>query len=144
MDNKKKALDIAVGSVYEGENPFNTLDDLLLADKGTLNNIFVNTEESLSIIFSVYYDTLEILSQKNIEVFTGGENDFYAIPDDIKDLDDLSDYLELSPALFNILKTLWVNKGNRHTGTNRLREAEKRLYYSKREIAKEEKNVEHK
>ena len=66
----------------------------------------------------------------------GGKNDFYAIPDWVEDVDTLSEYLELDGYEFNILKTLWYRKGNRHDGTNPKREAKKCLHYANRRMEK--------
>ena len=66
----------------------------------------------------------------------GGKNDFYAIPDWVEDVDTLSEYLELDGYEFNILKTLWHRKGNRHDGTNPKREAKKCLHYANRRMEK--------
>lgn len=62
----------------------------------------------------------------------GSKNNFYAIPAWVEDLDDLSEYLELDGYEFNILKTLWVHKGNRHNGTDEAREINKRLHYAQK------------
>ena len=64
----------------------------------------------------------------------GGKNSFYEIPNTVNDVDDLCEYLELNFAQGNILKSLWINKGQRHKGTNELREAKKRVHYSQREL----------
>lgn len=64
----------------------------------------------------------------------GGKNDFYAIPEWVKDCDYLAEYLELSFFEGNILKTLWIHKGDRHKGTNRERELNKRLHYAKKSL----------
>lgn len=72
----------------------------------------------------------------------GGKNNFYEIPSSVTDVDDLCEFLELNFSQGNILKSLWVNKGNRHNATNPLREAKKRKHYSDRELKREEmKNV---
>jgi DNA-binding response OmpR family regulator len=70
--------------------------------------------------------------QKNEVVSDGSKNKFYEIPSWVKDLDDLSEYLNLDPYEFNILKTLWIHKGKRHSGTNELREINKRLHYAEK------------
>ena len=62
----------------------------------------------------------------------GSKNKFYEIPKWVKDLDDLSEYLQLDGFEFNILKTLWIHKGNRHNGTSKEREINKRLHYAKK------------
>lgn len=67
----------------------------------------------------------------------GSKNKFYEIPEWVKDLDDLSEYLELDPYEFNILKTLWLHKGNRHNGTNNTREINKRLHYAQKSKEKD-------
>ena len=64
----------------------------------------------------------------------GGKNSFYAIPEWVKDCDDLAEYLELSFGDGNILKSLWVNIGDRHTGTNPLRESKKCSHYANRRL----------
>ena len=68
----------------------------------------------------------------------GSKNKFYEIPEWVKDLDDLSEYLGLDGFEFNILKTLWVHKGNRHNGTDKAREINKRLHYAQKS---KEKNI---
>ena len=70
--------------------------------------------------------------QKN----NGLKNSFYKIPDWIKDLDDLSEYLKLDPYEFNILKTLWIHLGDRHDGTNEAREVNKCIHYSEKRLKK--------
>lgn len=66
----------------------------------------------------------------------GSKNKFYKIPKWVKDLDDLSEYLELDPYEFNLLKTLWLHKGNRHSGTDNTREINKRLHYAQKSKSK--------
>ena len=66
----------------------------------------------------------------------GSKNSFYDIPKWVKDLDTLSEYLDLDPYEFNILKTLWINKGKRHDGTNKERELNKCEHYSKKRLEK--------
>ena len=66
----------------------------------------------------------------------GGENPFYKLPEWVQDADTLSEYLDLDPYQFNILKALWANKGQRHAGTDRAREANKALHYAQREVDK--------
>lgn len=90
------------------------------------------------------YEDLELFSKEetksncedNKSNLDGSKNSFYEIPKWIKDLDDLSEYLELDPYEFNILKTLWIHKGNRHQGTNEKRELNKRLHYSNKSLEK--------
>lgn len=66
----------------------------------------------------------------------GSANAFYKIPDWVKDCDLLAEYLELDHYEANILKTLWINKGARHDGTNKNRELNKRLHYAQKSIEK--------
>lgn len=66
----------------------------------------------------------------------GSKNSFYAIPEWVEDLDDLSEYLELDPYEFNILKTLWIHKGNRHSGNSEKRELNKRVHYANKSLKK--------
>jgi len=68
----------------------------------------------------------------------GGSNRFYSIPYWVHDCDTLSEFLELDAYEFNILKTLWLNKGLRHNGTTHERELKKRLHYANRCIEKNE------
>lgn len=60
----------------------------------------------------------------------GSKNSFYAIPEWVEDLDDLAEYLKLDGFEFNILKSLWVHIGTRHSGTDEKREINKCLHYS--------------
>jgi len=66
----------------------------------------------------------------------GAKNSFYNI-ESCKDFDDLAEYLELDGFCFNIGKSLFANKGNRHEGTDKKREAKKCLHYSIRRAFKE-------
>lgn len=66
----------------------------------------------------------------------GSKNKFYALPNWVNDCDTLSEYLELNPDEFNVLKTLWLHKGKRHEGTNEEREINKRVHYSIRSLIK--------
>lgn len=68
----------------------------------------------------------------------GSKNSFYKIPEWVKDVDDLSEYLQLDPYEFNILKTLWVNIGERHSGTNQEREINKCIHYANKRKEKYE------
>lgn len=61
----------------------------------------------------------------------GGHNDFYDFPEWVKNIDTLAEYLQLSFAEGNILKSLTANLGNRHNGTDRNREINKCLHYAK-------------
>jgi hypothetical protein len=69
----------------------------------------------------------------------GLKNKFYEIPAWVKDVDDLAEYLELSFDEGNILKSLWSNKGKRHSGTNSMREANKCYHYAQRRKLRYEK-----
>ena len=69
----------------------------------------------------------------------GKKNSFYTIPDWVKDVDDLAEYLNLSFDEGNILKSLWTKLGNRHSGTNPMREANKCLHYAGRRQKRYEK-----
>lgn len=83
------------------------------------------------------------MSKKNKTTNNGKKNGFYAIPKWVKDLDDLSEYLDLDGYEFNILKTLWINKGARHTGTNEAREINKRLHYAQKSKKKHTRKLKH-
>ena len=66
----------------------------------------------------------------------GGANMFYKLPDWIHDVDTLAEYLELDGFEFNILKSLWRHKGQRHVGTSEEREVNKCLHYAQRSVDK--------
>jgi len=66
----------------------------------------------------------------------GSKNSFYAIPEWVEDVDDLAEYLKLDGFEFNVLKSLWAHIGDRHSGTNVKREANKRVHYANRSVAK--------
>jgi hypothetical protein len=66
----------------------------------------------------------------------GRKNSFYDFPDWVTNIDTLAEYLELDGYDFNVLKTLTVNKGDRHSGTSKERELNKRLHYAKMAIEK--------
>lgn len=76
------------------------------------------------------------MSNNNKKINDGSKNSFYAIPAWVEDLDDLSEYLKLDGFEFNLLKTLWVNMGDRHTGTNEAREINKRVHYANKSKTK--------
>lgn len=92
-------------------------------DTQRLNNIVDETIKEASV--DINEEIKEVVSD-------GSKNKFYEIPEWAKDLDDLSEYLNLDPYEFNILKTLWIHKGKRHNGTNKLREINKRLHYAEK------------
>lgn len=71
----------------------------------------------------------------------GSKNNFYQLPDWVKDCDTLSEYLNLDPYEFNILKTLWTNKGKRHNGTSKEREINKCIHYANKRKEKYERNT---
>jgi len=60
----------------------------------------------------------------------GGKNNFYKFPKWVNDIDSLARYWKLSFAEGNVLKSLAINLGNRHDGTNPLREKRKALHYA--------------
>lgn len=64
----------------------------------------------------------------------GSKNNFYEIPEWVKDVDDLAEYLKLSFDEGNILKSLWCKIGDRHDATNPMREARKCVHYSERRL----------
>ena len=66
----------------------------------------------------------------------GSKNNFYSLSG-IEDYDDFAELLKLDGFEFNIGKTLFVNIGDRHDGTNRQREAKKCLHYAIRRCFKE-------
>ena len=70
----------------------------------------------------------------------GGKNPFYDISK-CDDVDDLCELWELDFFMGNQLKTLLANVGNRHSGTNKLREAKKGVHYADRRLKKESKSV---
>ena len=71
----------------------------------------------------------------------GSKNSFYSLHG-VEDYDDFAELLKLNGFEFNIGKTLFVNIGDRHDGTNRQREAKKCLHYAirraKMELGKDE------
>lgn len=68
----------------------------------------------------------------------GSKTDYYNIPNEVNDLDDLSDYLDLTPAEFNCIKAIFgmaierKTGDARHKGTNSKRDSNKLLHYAKR------------
>lgn len=67
----------------------------------------------------------------------GSKNKFYEIPEWVKDLDDLSEYLDLRGDEFNCLKAIYgVAKSrqgaNRHSSTGIKRDSNKLLHYAQR------------
>ena len=66
----------------------------------------------------------------------GLKNDFYKIPDYVKDADDLSEYLKLDGFGFNILKSLFGLNRSRHIGTSPVRDSEKMIHYSLKNLLK--------
>lgn len=76
----------------------------------------------------------KLLEEKNSN--DGGHNNFYDFPHWVTNIDTLAEYLKLDGYDFNVLKTLTVNLGARHDGTNIKRELNKRLHYVERAIEK--------
>jgi len=66
----------------------------------------------------------------------GKKNRFYDFPEWVTNIDTLAEYLELDGYDFNVLKSLTINLGERHAGTNQERELNKRLHYSEMAINK--------
>ena len=66
----------------------------------------------------------------------GGKTDFYNIPNWVKDVDDLAEFLNLDGFLFNILKSMFGINKNRHEGTNSERDSRKLIHYSIRNYLK--------
>jgi hypothetical protein len=95
----------------------------------------------------------------------GGKNVFYRIPEDVRTISKLIDYLDLDVFEMtdfldiaeednfpdwvvdvdtlneywgdsfyrgNVLKTFWLHRGKRHSGTNKTRELNKRKWYLNR------------
>lgn len=60
----------------------------------------------------------------------GLTNNFYRIEKWVKDVDDLAESLNLTGNLFNILKGIFSTKGDRHAGTNQIRDSFKMIHYS--------------
>ena len=70
-------------------------------------------------------------------VSDGSKNKFYEIPSWVKDLDDLSEYLDLRGDEFNCLKAIYgiakARQGtSRHSSTGIKRDSNKLLHYSQR------------
>jgi len=66
----------------------------------------------------------------------GSKNSFYDFPEWVTNIDTLAEYLQLDGYDFNVLKSLTVNLGERHAGTSKKRELNKRLHYSEMAIRK--------
>lgn len=60
----------------------------------------------------------------------GLQNNFYKIKFWVKDVDDLAESLTLDGYQFNILKSLFGLNKSRHDGTSPLRDSNKMLHYS--------------
>jgi len=73
------------------------------------------------------------MSEKNN---SGLKNNFYVIPEYVKDVDDLSEFLNLDGFGFNILKSLFGLNKSRHNGTSPSRDSEKMLHYSIKNLLK--------
>jgi len=59
----------------------------------------------------------------------GGRNGFYDIPEEVNNVDSLAKFLKASGPVFNILKSLFGLRKNRHTGTSSVRDSEKIIHY---------------
>ena len=86
-----------------------------------------------------HLDRLDNIVDKAVEevVSDGSKNKFYEIPSWIKDLDDLSEYLDLRGDEFNCLKAIYgiakARQGtSRHSSTGIKRDSNKLLHYSQR------------
>jgi len=60
----------------------------------------------------------------------GGKNNFYKFPKWVNDIDSLARHMRWSFSEGNIVKSLTTNLGNRHDGTNSLREKKKTVHYA--------------
>jgi len=66
----------------------------------------------------------------------GLTNNFYKIKSFVKDVDDLSESLNLDGFQFNILKSLFGLNKSRHNGTSPLRDSNKILHYGIKNLVK--------
>ena len=66
----------------------------------------------------------------------GSKNSFYDFPEWVTNIDTLAEYLQLDGYDFNVLKSLTANLGERHAGTSKKRELNKRLHYAEMAIRK--------
>jgi len=66
----------------------------------------------------------------------GLTNDFYKIKEWVVDVDDLAESLNLDGYQFNILKSLFGLNKSRHNGTTPLRDSNKMLHYSIKNLVK--------
>lgn len=67
---------------------------------------------------------------------SGLKNNFYVIPEYVKDVDDLSEFLNLNGFGFNILKSLFGLNKSRHNATSPIRDSEKMVHYSIKNLLK--------
>jgi hypothetical protein len=65
------------------------------------------------------------------------------LPSWVVDLETLNEWNGNDAYNLNIMKTLLVNFGTRHNGTNRNREINKRRHYLKRRFAKDMRKIKH-
>lgn len=61
---------------------------------------------------------------------SGGSTSFYDIPKYVHNVDSLARYLKITGPLFNILKSIFSVKGDRHSGTDKRRDAKKMVHYA--------------
>jgi len=69
----------------------------------------------------------------------GGSTNYYKIPSECKDLQDVIERNELSYSQANILKVAWTFNVGRHNGTDALRDINKVIWFAER-IKKELEN----
>lgn len=62
--------------------------------------------------------------------FDGGKHNFYDIPPYVHNVDSLCQYLKATGPIFNIVKGCFSVKGDRHSGTDALRDAKKIVHYA--------------
>ena len=102
------------------------------ANDGGKNNFYTIPEE-----VTTYFELQEYLELTTKERILMNSASLHIgttttdIPSSIEDLDELNFYWGDSFFFGNFLKTFWLHKGNRHNGTNKKRELNKRKHYYK-------------
>ena len=84
-------------------------------------------------LYSVH-DTFNVDETNNDSKNNGGRTDYYDIPNNAKQAQDIIEYREMNYSQGNIFKVAFTFNVGRHEGTDYKRDLNKIIYFAKREL----------
>lgn len=127
-------LDSEKPSYFVGIAPINKVDSTGLYKVNS--NWYSRSELELVVPGGETIAKLEVKSiHTDPSINNGGKTSVYQLPEWVKDCDDFSEWRELNPFQFNILKAAWAFNTQRHKGTDEVRDLNKIVHYAKRQLS---------